>query len=95
VPGYGLRGPVYGDVFTLPRLDAFGTHLTNIATRASRQTAGVFASNADSASIGAGILRRFNVVYDYPHSRIIDWPSKYFATPTYLFRQAVTRASFD
>jgi Aspartyl protease len=81
ITGYGLGGPVYGDVFTLPSLDAFGTHLTNIVTRASRQTGGVFASNADSASIGTGILKRFNIVFDYPHSTIIAWPSKYFASP--------------
>lgn len=81
ITGYGLGGPVYGDVFTLPSIDAFGAHLTNIVTRASRQTGGVFATDADSASIGTGILKRFNIVYDYPNSTIIAWPSKHFATP--------------
>jgi hypothetical protein len=81
VTGYGLGGPVYADVFTLPVLDVFGMHLTNVVTRASRQTGGVFASRADSASIGTGVLKRFNIVYDYPHSTIVAWPSKYFTTP--------------
>lgn len=81
VTGYGLGGPVYADVFTLPSLDVFGTHLTQVVTRASRQTGGVFASTADSASVGTGVLRRFNIVYDYPHENIIAWPSKYFSTP--------------
>jgi hypothetical protein len=81
VTGYGLGGPVYADVFTLPSLDVFGTHLTQVVTRASRQTGGVFASTADSASIGTGVLKRFNIVYDYPHKTIVAWPSKYFATP--------------
>jgi len=81
VTGYGLGGPVYADVFTLPSLDVFGTHLTHVVTRASRQTGGVFASTADSASIGTGVLKRFNIVYDYPHKTIVAWPSKYFATP--------------
>ena len=80
VTGYGLGGPVYADVFTLPSLDVFGTHLTNVVTRASRQTGGVFASTADSASIGTGVLKRFNIVYDYPHNTIVAWPSKYFMT---------------
>jgi len=73
-----LGGPVYGDVFTLPALDVFGAHLTDVVTRASRQTGGVFASAADSASIGTGVLKRFNIVYDYPHETIVAWPSKYF-----------------
>jgi hypothetical protein len=81
VTGYGLGGPVYADVFTLPSLDVFGTHLTNVVTRASRQTGGVFAGTADSASIGTGVLKRFNIVYDYPHNTIVTWPSKYFMTP--------------
>jgi hypothetical protein len=81
VTGYGLGGPVYADVFTLPSLDVFGTHLANVVTRASRQTGGVFASAADSASIGTGVLKRFNIVYDYPHSTIVAWPSKYFTAP--------------
>jgi hypothetical protein len=81
VTGYGLGGPVYADVFTLPSLDVFSTHLTNVVTRASRQTGGVFASTADSASIGTGVLKRFNIVYDYPHTTIVAWPSKYFTTP--------------
>jgi hypothetical protein len=71
VTGYGLGGPVYADVFTLPRLDVFGAHLTNVVTRASRQTGGVFASTADSASIGTGVLKRFNIIYDYPHNTIV------------------------
>jgi hypothetical protein len=81
VTGYGLGGPVYADVFTLPSLDVFGTHLTNVVARASRQTGGVFVSTADSASIGTGVLKRFNIVYDYPHNTIVAWPSKYLKTP--------------
>lgn len=78
VTGYGLGGPVYADVFELPSLDVFGSHLVNVVTRASRQTGGVFASTADSASIGTGVLKRFNIVYDYPHNLIVAWPSGYF-----------------
>ena len=81
VTGYGLGGPVYADVFTLPSLDVFGSHLTEVVTRASRQTGGVFASTAESASIGTGVLKRFNIVYDYPHNTIVAWPSGYFTGP--------------
>jgi hypothetical protein len=81
VTGYGVGGPVYGDVFTIPSLDALGAHLTNVVTRASRQSAGAFTSAADGGSIGEGVLKRFNIVYDYPHGKMIAWPSKYRATP--------------
>jgi len=79
--GFGIGGPVYGDVFTLPQLDVLGTRLSDITTRASRQKAGVFASNVAAASIGGGLLRRFNIVYDYPHNVLYVWQSALFAAP--------------
>ena len=81
ITGYGLGGPVYADVFTLPKLDVLGTNLSSIVTRASRQTGGVFASSEEGGSVGTGVLKRFNIVYDYPHHAIIAWPSKYFTKP--------------
>ena len=81
VTGYGLGGAVYADVFTLPRLDVLGVRLDNVVTRASRQTSGVFASAANGGSIGTGVLKRFNVVYDYARQTITAWPSKYFGIP--------------
>jgi hypothetical protein len=81
VTGYGIGGPVYGDVFMLPSLDVLGTHFTGVVTRASRQIRGVFASSDYGGSIGTGILKRFNIVYDYPRHMIVAWPSEYFPTP--------------
>jgi hypothetical protein len=81
VTGFGLGGPVYADVFTLRSLDVLGTHLSAVVTRASRQTGGVFAGTDQGGSIGTGVLKRFNVVYDYPHHAIVAWPSKYFNAP--------------
>jgi hypothetical protein len=75
VTGYGVGGPVYGDVFTLPSVDVLGAHLTNVVTRASRQSAGAFTSTDDGGSIGEGVLKRFNIIYDYPNGRMIAWPS--------------------
>ena len=81
VTGYGVGGPVYGDVFNLQSLDVLGSHLTAVVTRASRQTGGVFAGGDQGGSIGEGVLKRFNIVYDYPNQRMIAWPSQFFNTP--------------
>jgi len=78
VTGYGIGGPVYGDVFTLPSVDIFGTRLTDVVTRASRQTGGVFTGSEQGGSVGEGVLKKFNIVYDYPRLQIIAWPNKYF-----------------
>jgi Aspartyl protease len=81
VTGYGVGGPVYGDVFALPSLDVLGAHLENVIARASRQSAGAFTSTEDGGSIGEGVLKRFNVIYDYPNGRMIAWPSRYRMAP--------------
>jgi hypothetical protein len=81
ITGFGLGGPIYADVFKLPHLGVFGTPLTDVVTRASRQTGGVFASSFGGGSIGTGILKRFNMVFDYQDGEIVAWPSKYFTTP--------------
>jgi hypothetical protein len=79
--GFGIGGPVYGDVFSLPQLGILGATLTNVTTRASRQSGGAFASTAAAASIGGGVLRRFNVVYDYPRLTMYVWNSADFDVP--------------
>jgi hypothetical protein len=81
VTGYGIGGPVYADVFTLPSLDIFDRHVKAVVTRASRQTGGVFAGSGQGGSIGEGVLKRFTIIYDYPRRHIIAWPSTYFAQP--------------
>jgi Aspartyl protease len=79
VTGYGVGGPVYGDVFTLPRLAIFGWTIQGVVTRASRDRGGVFATASEAGSIGGGLLRRFDVVYDYPGQRLLVWPSRNFS----------------
>jgi predicted aspartyl protease len=81
ITGYGVGGPVRADVFTLPSLELLGTHLDNVTARASRQTAGAFNSTDDGGSVGEGVLKRFNIIYDYPHARMIAWPSRYRSVP--------------
>lgn len=79
VTGYGVGGPVYGDVFTLPRFEIFGWTIRSVVTRASRDRGGVFATAREAGSIGGGLLRRFDVVYDYPGRRLLVWPSRNFS----------------
>jgi uncharacterized protein len=80
VTGIGVGGPVYGDVLRTT-LSVFGATLPSIVTRASRDRGGAFASGPADASIGNGVLKRFNIVYDYPDREIFAWPSRFFGDP--------------
>jgi hypothetical protein len=73
--GFGLGGPIYGDVFRLRSLRVLGANLTGVVARASRQHGGIFATGSEAGSIGGGVLRRFEVVYDYPGGALEVWPS--------------------
>src|ERR1700730_7902430 len=77
--GFGIGGPVYGDVFALPQFDILGARLTGITTRASRQSGGAFTSKIAAGSIGGGGLRRVDIVYEYPHTTLRVWKSADFA----------------
>ena len=79
--GFGIGGPIYGDVMRLPSFQIFRTTLRDVTTRASRQRAGAFKTAPQVGSIGGGVLNRFNVVYDYPRKTITAWPSRAFGVP--------------
>jgi hypothetical protein len=69
----------------LPRFGIFGWTIRGVVTRASRDRGGVFATASEAGSIGGGILRRFDVVYDYPARRLLVWPSgKFSLTDRYV-----------
>lgn len=77
VTGFGIGGPVYSDVFRTG-VDLFESKFDNVLTRASRDRGGVFATSTLTGSIGNGLLKRFNIIYDYPHRRLIVWPSRFY-----------------
>ncbi len=76
--GFGMGGPILADVLRT-RVFLFGAHPGNIVTRAPLGSGGIFATSKEAGSVGTGLLKRFNVIYDYPHGVLIAWPSHYFA----------------
>jgi predicted aspartyl protease len=77
VTGIGIGGPIYSDVMRTT-VSLFGTTISGVVTRASRDRGGAFAVGTDDASVGQGLLKRFNIVYDYPDRTIFAWPSRFF-----------------
>ncbi len=76
VTGIGVGGPIYSDVLRTT-VSLFGATMPHVLSRASRDRGGVFATGSDAASVGNGLLKRFNLIYDYPGSTIVAWPSRY------------------
>lgn len=80
VTGFGIGGPIYSDVMRTT-VTLFGTTIAGVVTRASRDKGGAFAFAPQDASIGMGLLKRFNIVYDYPDHALFAWPSRFFGEP--------------
>jgi predicted aspartyl protease len=78
ITGIGVGGPIYSDVLRTT-VSLFGSTVSGVVTRASRDRGGVFALAPQDASIGTGLLRRFNIVYDYPKKELFAWPSRFFS----------------
>lgn len=73
VTGYGLGGPVKGEIVRVPEFTMAGVRVRGIVARLSLQKTGVFATSALAGSIGTGILKRFNVTFDYSRHRVLLW----------------------
>ena len=69
--GYGVGGPVKGELVRVPEFVMAGVEVRGVVARLSLQKAGVFGTSAIAGSIGTGILKRFGVAFDYPQRRII------------------------
>ena len=78
ITGIGIGGPIYSDVMRTT-VTLFGSTIPGVVTRASRDTGGAFAFAPQDASIGTGLLKRFNIVYDYPDHALFAWPSRFFS----------------
>jgi aspartyl protease len=77
ITGVGVGGPIYSDVLRAT-VALFGSTITGVVTRASLDKGGAFALAPQDASIGTGLLKRFNIVYDYPDKLLFTWPSRFF-----------------
>ena len=70
--GRGLNGEIQGVVTRLPRLELGSMILNDIVTSFARRQSGI--APRAQANLGADVLRRFRVVFDYRHRRMILEP---------------------
>ncbi|HLI94896.1 MAG TPA: aspartyl protease family protein [Candidatus Baltobacteraceae bacterium] len=75
VTGYGIGGPIRGDVFE-SAIDVFGFHLPHVVTRAPLGNAGVFSTAEQLGSVGDGILRHFDTIFDSKAHTLRVWQTR-------------------
>jgi Aspartyl protease/PDZ domain len=75
VTGWGVGGPLLADLVRVRELVLAGLVLPGVTTRLPVGPAGVFSSRMAAGSIGGGVLRRLDVVFDHPRLRLTLAPN--------------------
>jgi len=77
----GIGGPRPADLGRIPRLSFGHVGFDSLVTVFRRPGPGAVSAEGTQGNIGAGILGRFTVTFDYPHRVVILEPNRRFGDP--------------
>jgi hypothetical protein len=75
VTGWGVGGPARGLLARSKSLKLGSVEVSNVVTTLSLQKKGAFSNVYVAGNVGANVLRRFTVTFDYGHQRLYLEPS--------------------
>jgi predicted aspartyl protease len=79
ISGVGIGGPIPARISSIAEIRlGEKVQLKNVMTRLPSMKSGYFATDELLGSIGNEVLRRFNVVLDYPKKQLILVPNQHF-----------------
>ncbi len=81
VVGWGVGGPHRGLVARTKVLKLGGVAVNNVIAELSLSTRGSFVDPYVAGNVGAGVLKRFNIIFDYAQQKMIFEPNGNFSTP--------------
>ncbi|GAA0190439.1 hypothetical protein GCM10009122_52010 [Fulvivirga kasyanovii] len=86
VTGYGVGGPVMARAFYLKDFTlGESLKLQSVKTRIPYHTAGSWAQNAIAGSIGSGLLKDFEVIFDYQKQLILLKKAPLLSIPEFVY----------
>jgi hypothetical protein len=89
VTSWGVGGPVRSQVTRAKVLKLGAVTVSNPVVALTRQQKGVFTDPHVAGNVGAGVLKRFNIVFDYPQQRLILEPNANDAKPDVFDRSGL------
>lgn len=81
VVGFGVGGPAYARLGRIPTLQIGPFAITNSIASFTYQSQGAFADPFNPANIGAAILNRFSLIFDYAHQQLLLAKNAQFGAP--------------
>ena len=76
--GWGIGGGIPSEMIRLKSIKIGQREISDVITRLPLVKSGAFTGSNQIASIGSGLLKRFNVIFDYKRKRIILEKNKNF-----------------
>lgn len=89
VTGWGVGGPVRAKVSRARLLLLDGIEFDNPVTELSLQTGGAFTDPYMAGNVGAGLLKRFNITFNYDRHEIIFEPNANASKPDVFDRSGM------
>jgi len=81
VLGRGASGEITGYAGRVKQFQIGGQMLENVPTIFPDSSSGITGIGGRQGNLGAGVLRRFKVIYDYSRKQMIIEPNKFFSEP--------------
>src|SRR5437016_794862 len=79
--GRGVGGEITGYTGQVKNFQLGGQTLENVPAIFPDSSSGITGIGGRQGSLGAGVLRRFKIIYDYSRERMIVEPNKFFNEP--------------
>lgn len=79
--GRGVGGEITGYTGQVKTFQLGGQTLENVSAIFPDSSSGITGIGGRQGSLGAGVLRRFKIIYDYSRERMIVEPNKFFNEP--------------
>ena len=73
--GWGVGGPARGLLTRAELLELGGVRVEKPVTELSLQTKGAFTDPYVAGNVGAGVLKRFNLIFDYARQQLVFEPN--------------------
>src|SRR5207253_5276903 len=79
--GRGVGGAITGYTGQVKTFQLGGQTLENVSAIFPDSSSGITGIGGRQGSLGAGVLRRFKIIYDYSRKQMIIEPNKFFNEP--------------
>lgn len=89
VTGWGVGGPARSLVTRAKLLRLGAVEIPSPVTQLSLQNKGAFTSQYVAGNVGAGVLKRFNITFDYSHQQMIFERNGNYAKPDVFDRSGM------